>query len=284
MDSIPKILYKYCNRWGIDILQYRRLKITPFNEFNDPFELAPRMRPDFNIEDARALTRDLGFQRALYERTVALGQFPGSFDAFAEMLAGMKPDLASKLVEDHPKAAAEFRLSHMGTTSKEFGLICLSEVPDDILMWSHYTKGHTGFVIGFDTANEFFAQPPVHQVDYKEERVLMGLVADLCEAPPRLAEIITALIKTKSRDWFYEREWRQLHNLAQCLSCRDPQRGNKLVHHKVISPAAICEVIRGSRCDSAHLNELLAQREFAHVKCRRARIHDTDFKLVLEDV
>jgi hypothetical protein len=171
----------------------------------------------------------------------------------------------------------------METISKEFSLICLSEFPDDILMWSHYTKGHTGFVIGFDTANEFFSQPPVHQVDYKEERVLMGHYADLRDAPPRRSEIIKALIKTKSRDWGYEREWRQLHILAQCLSHRDPLRSDKLVHHKDISPAAVCELITDSRCSSARLGELLGQKEFGHVRRRRARIHDSDFKLVFED-
>jgi hypothetical protein len=91
VNSLPKVLYKYCNRWGIDILQNRRLKVTPFNEFNDPFELAPRMRQDFNFEDARAAINDLDFQRALYARSVGLGQFAGSFEAFTEMIAVVKP-------------------------------------------------------------------------------------------------------------------------------------------------------------------------------------------------
>jgi hypothetical protein len=39
----PRILYKYYDLRGLDIPANLRLNVTPFNEFNDPFELAPRM-------------------------------------------------------------------------------------------------------------------------------------------------------------------------------------------------------------------------------------------------
>src|SRR5262249_33519683 len=153
------------------ILLHRRLKVTPFNEFNDPFELAPRMRPDFPERDARLMLSDAEFQSKLYEISVLKGDFTGSFDEFCDVLLAVEGPLAAKAVEDYPRDAAEFRLTHQSTISREFGLICLSEVPDDILMWSHYTEGHSGLVIGFNTTDEFFAHPPVHKVEYKKERV-----------------------------------------------------------------------------------------------------------------
>jgi hypothetical protein len=33
---------------------------------------------------------------------------------------------------------------------KELGVVCLSEINNDILMWSHYADGHTGFCIEFE--------------------------------------------------------------------------------------------------------------------------------------
>jgi hypothetical protein len=100
----------------------------------------------------------------------------------------------------------------------------------------------------------------------------MGHYADRRDRP---SEVISALIKTKSRHWCYEREWRQLHILAQCLSGTDfiPP-----IYYKIISPAAICEVITGCRCDSAKIDELLSAEEFGHVRRRRARVHETDFQ------
>ena len=35
--------------------------------------------------------------------------------------------------------------------SKSFGIICFSEIPDSLLMWSHYATNHQGFVFGFET-------------------------------------------------------------------------------------------------------------------------------------
>lgn len=282
MSSLPNILYKYCNRRGTDILQHNRLKVTPFNQFNDPFELAPRMRPDFSVEDARKAIASVEFQRDLYEVSVARRQFNGSFEQFSEVIGVVKDDLAANLSENYPKDAAEFRLHHLDTISRDVGLICLSAVPDDILMWSHYTKGHSGFVLGFDTTNEFFAQPTVLEVDYQEERVLMGHYSDPRDAQ-RLSEIVNSMIRRKSPHWAYEKEWRQPHTLTDCVHQPDPERSDKTIHYRTIPPAAVCEVITGSRCDSKEIDELLGRTDFAHVRRSRARIHDTEFKLTFED-
>ena len=222
------------------------------------------------------------FQRALYDRTFGQGQFSGSFEQFVNLIRIVRDDLAAKLAADYPKDAVEFRMNHLPTISKEFGLICLSSVPDDILMWSHYTEGHTGFVVGFDTTNEFFANPPVHKVEYKEERVLMGHYSDRRD---ERSVLIGSLIRRKSIQWSYEHEWRQLHKLDTCVSQPhpNPQRPNERVYYKPVSPAAICEIITGNRCDPSAIDQLLNRAEFAHVKPRHARIHETDFKLVFED-
>jgi hypothetical protein len=39
----PKLLYKYLDRYGLDTIANLELKITPPNEFNDPFEFTPRL-------------------------------------------------------------------------------------------------------------------------------------------------------------------------------------------------------------------------------------------------
>jgi hypothetical protein len=281
VSTPPKVLYKYCDARGIDILLHRRLKVTPFNQFNDPFELAPRMRPDLSVEDAHRGIADLDFQRKLYEVTVTESGYNGSFEQFQQLVSLVHEGLAAKLVEEYPDSAARFRLTHAETMSREFGLICLSEVPEDILMWSHYTKGHTGLLIGFDTANQFFAESPLQQVEYKRERVLIGHYIDPRDPP--ISEIVKALIKTKSHDWSYEKEWRQMHFLARCLSQPDSTKPDRHIYYKATSPSTVCEVITGCRCNVAGISEILSLPEFRHVKWRRARVHDADFKLVFED-
>jgi Protein of unknown function (DUF2971). len=171
---LPKVLYKYCDGRGIDILRNLRLRVTPFVRFNDPFEITPRMRQDFPIQEARAALTNPQNLRDLYESGVRIGLLNCSFEEYKAFTIASRDDLAAKIVEDYPTDAKQFREEHMPTMSREFGLICLSAVPNNILMWAHYTDGHRGLVVGFDTSNEFFRVPPIHEVNYSSERVLLG--------------------------------------------------------------------------------------------------------------
>ena len=37
-------VFKFCGKYGLDILRKLELKITPPNQFNNPFEFKPRNR------------------------------------------------------------------------------------------------------------------------------------------------------------------------------------------------------------------------------------------------
>lgn len=165
--------------------------------------------------------------------------------------------------------------------SAEFGLLCLSSVPDDILMWSHYSRSHTGFVVGFNTSHPFFTQgPELLEIEYNEERVLMGHTVGLSDEEHRAS--IRALIRRKSPHWKYEGEWRQLHRLATC----DREKGDndRVNHFRSIPAELIIEIILGCRCDKVQeeVRTLLASSAaFEHVRVRRATMHDDEFKLVV---
>ncbi|HEX4665392.1 MAG TPA: DUF2971 domain-containing protein [Chthoniobacterales bacterium] len=278
-SQLPPILYKYCDSRGIDVLQSHRLKVTPFDEFNDPFEIAPRMRPDFPYEDAKAAVTDPEMIRRLYETTELLPPYQ-DFERFSALIRSQADDLAARNVANYANDAAHFRETHLAMVSPEFGLICLSARFDDILMWAHYTRGHTGFAIGFRTSHDFFTKgPPTYEVEYGNERVLVGHYHDHRD---RDREVIKELISRKSSHWSYEREWRQLRTLRECESVPDSQRGGKFLHYAPIVPEAICEVITGCRSDGTALNKILDTPVFRHVKRIRARIHETDFALTFD--
>ena len=104
-SKVPPILYKYCDVRGIDILQSHRLKVTPFDEFNDPFEIAPRMRPDFPFEDAKAAVTDPEFMRKLYETTNLLPPFQ-DFGQFSALIKSRADELAALSGETKMDASA----------------------------------------------------------------------------------------------------------------------------------------------------------------------------------
>jgi Protein of unknown function (DUF2971) len=280
--SMAPILYKYCDSRGIDILRNQRLKVTPFDQFNDPFELLPRMRPELSRDDAHGVVRDPEIRLGMYEQAFVEGSFTGTRELFEQMLDTFQEPLAKQLAADYPRDAAQFRDTHQATIATEFGLICLAAARDSLLMWSHYTKGHSGFVIGFDMNNAFFtAGPPIHEVVYADERVLMGHYGDQRDRG-RIGQQVAELIKRKSTCWAYEHEWRQAHLLAGCITEPDLLRQNRPLYYKPIGQAAIVEVVIGCRADYGSIQDVLVQPGFEHVAVFRAKPHESEFKLVIE--
>ena len=97
---------------------------------------------------------------------------------------------------------------------KELTVICFSEINDDILMWSHYTQGHTGFCIEFERKEENdlgkwdYCLPVLYNADNR----VLSFTPQQLENSKAFAKIATS----KSPHWGYEKEWRLIvrHDLA----------------------------------------------------------------------
>lgn len=91
--------------------------------------------------------------------------------------------------------AARFRLRN------QLGVLCLTERPDNHLMWVHYARNHTGFILGLDTSQSFFHENGriLRKVVYRSHpNVLPEADVDAC---------IDACFY-KSDAWEHEQEWR----------------------------------------------------------------------------
>src|SRR5664280_402943 len=133
-------LYKYSSaKWGIAILRDLRLKVSPPNSFNDPFEFTPQtLNPLKDVKSAYAV-----FQR---------NGLPCSFDCFQEKLwPWLCQDV--QLKEQFVRENISDDLNEKDKASEFVGVLCLSQLPDDIRMWSHYAQNHTGITIGLDVSN-----------------------------------------------------------------------------------------------------------------------------------
>ena len=88
---------------------------------------------------------------------------------------------------------------------KKLGICCFSEKRDNILMWAHYAKQHTGFCLEFDIDNDFF-RPITCAIKVEYDTILPVLnILQLGNYPRK--ELGTKLL-TKADDWEYEQEWR----------------------------------------------------------------------------
>jgi len=233
----PSRLYKYrkFDHNTDSLFVDHHLYFSNPSAFNDPF--------DCQIHDNHHYTRDEIF-RYLRSRDV-------------------DPAQAGLLADSHQRDPSLFQtllaqVKEMVIGSK--GILSLSERPDDILMWSHYSESHTGFVMGFDVPRDipFFTTP--FRVNYSGS---YPAYAYLIESD----KILSHGMMTKSDHWSYEQEVRILKN-------------NQGLHP--FDKASLVEVILGARttnANSTRVQQLLNNNGYAHVAVRQASVSRTNYAI-----
>ena len=93
------------------------------------------------------------------------------------------------------------------TESEQLGMLCLSEKRHDILMWSHYADGHTGFCLEFDREG-FKSWNFCEPIQYRKAYPTCKQFIDKIESKA-LHQIF---LLRKSEHWKYEKEWRVIVN------------------------------------------------------------------------
>ncbi|HZL13479.1 MAG TPA: DUF2971 domain-containing protein [Verrucomicrobiae bacterium] len=271
-----KVVYKYCNAHGVDILQNLELKITPPNQFNDPFELTPQMICS-NPTELAARWKELNLPR-IYSGLIKSGKFKGDFSDFERSFNLHHGQWLSQRMIVAPSNVQKRILN---LQSEANGLLCMSKRRDSILMWGHYCDKHRGLVVAFDHSYEIFQSgTSLFSVSYVPKRILWEF-----EWKVRLDDLKTqdALVKTmssKSEDWRYEQELRQVFSLSEL---KKKMLGKKKVgYFHPISSRAIVGVSLGVRCSKnleKKVRSLLKRPHLSHIKLDRAVLHETDFAL-----
>jgi Protein of unknown function (DUF2971) len=269
-------LFKYCGARGVDILQSLRLKVSPPNQFNDPFEFLPKV--DFCIDETamKRVMTDRDLLRSEWEQSGL--QIP--FDDFVATMRAMSENVGEHVARARrgfQDLALHRQSDLVDFISKTYALACYSEISDNLLMWSHYTDLHRGIVVGFDLKNSFFSQATnLMPVSYRSDRVSArygseGFAFDEHEL---------SVVRVKSLAWSYEREWRQRFELKDCTKV-DNADGTPC-YYVTIPSDAIASVTFGVRCPpetETIVRELKKQPDLQHLRLRRALLHERDFKL-----
>jgi len=167
------------------------------------------------------------------------------------------------------------------------GILCLSESPDNALMWAHYADNHTGLVLEFDENHPFFDQrfsssmPTRHLLQVMYQRNL-----PLLPFPLPYAEDLFAFWLTKTSDWAYEREWRMALPLDQAASVLEATPYS--VHLFRLPLEAILGVILGARMPPSEKMRIVAlirsQPQLQHVTLYQATLDETTFSVVVREL
>ena len=197
MNSVPRFIYKYLSAEAFKLVaQSHKLQWSLPTAFNDPF--------DFQIEVQLGVPKSLA-RKYIATRLARLvlhpkewrwdyplwmhhAKLPSVFpfvipntDIYTSMkssLDGLSLHNAAKVVARDFSSNVDLVLANIyaimaaatQTSKRDFDyVLCLSEVNDNILMWSHYGQSHTGVVLEFSTeANSWFSASRLLPVRYED--------------------------------------------------------------------------------------------------------------------
>jgi hypothetical protein len=242
-DQLPARVYKYrsfdCNTQSL--FENHSLWFSNPSSFNDPF--------DCQIVEHDRYTRD------------------EIYNYFANRM-GQSPDRAGQLADLHltdpqllPSLLENVKQSVIGSK----GILSMSENRNNILMWSHYSNSHSGFVMGFDVASDIpFFTLPLHvryETNYPAYRYLTE--------PDR---IVSHGLLTKSSLWSYEQEIRVIKNRQGLHS---------------FSEQALVEIVLGCRIEAPNRTRIfqyLRDYGYNHVVVSEATPSSSRYELDIRQI
>lgn len=227
-------LYKYLHPDRVDVLEGGLLRFSQPSAFNDPFEVMPAVREAIPADQAisifdehiRSNEDDL---RSRFQQELAnnqeIGQLlrllPAEYRetfTFEDAMATVSGELPEFLSAFLPRLTAQLRTTFPAQTqerlNRQFGILCLTEAPDNLLMWAHYADCHRGFVLEFDSTHAFFNQRTstsdylrhLAKVSYTRVRPQLTLFDSTIDPEVFVANLVASYFLTKSADWSYEKE------------------------------------------------------------------------------
>ncbi|MDO8434574.1 MAG: DUF2971 domain-containing protein [Candidatus Binatus sp.] len=187
-------------------------------------------------------------------------------DYLVQSVADLTRENAAQALELNPSIVETALASVHTNWSPTLGIYSLSELCDDILMWSHYASSHRGICLVF--AGEMFPEGVVKPIIYpsNNEYPKTNLFTSNSD------EQRDAILLTKAKHWEYEREWRVIVS------------GGPGYH--AFEPDWLVGIIFGSQTSVPHIAEV---KRMAHIRTPplqlwRAKKKDREFGLLVEAI
>jgi Protein of unknown function (DUF2971) len=280
--STAKAVLQNCSlRWSAPLL------------FNDPFDNQFDLQVNFSPDELLPALRN-ELQRVLYNRGGLTFDTDSPFGQIIQLMGNRIPNMPPEQLMPILEPALQQTVANVPRFVQGINgllqsgmqmsrLLCVSEVNDNLLMWSHYADSHSGVVIQLkcveEVDNAILAAKPIV---YSDEIPTIGSVEDFTKLACGQAQRETILNSwlhtitfTKSADWKYEKEWRvSAPHLRPVQTLHDDYRENPIVFGEVIFGCSIKQE------DKVALITLINSKpEYSHIKLYQAEKHPTKFDL-----
>lgn len=287
-------LYKYLHPARVEVLENLQVRFTQPGALNDPFELKPRFETLISQAELLAsMPKEPVDLRSMIElaysllppeskttislefATQKLEEFMASDEARQATASALRAALDSMT-----DAAQPARESIFDALNRNVGILSLSEICDNELMWSHYADSHRGFVIGFDETHNFFNRRRTENDEFYFVRKVQ-----YSDDPSASMSNVDgdALLTSKGTKWEYEREWRML------LPLRDSTKSITIdgdeIHLFSFPPEAVSRIILGAKASSVTQQNILkaikSKERLSNIRVERATLDDLRRSIVI---
>ncbi|MEL1241091.1 DUF2971 domain-containing protein [Flavobacterium flavipallidum] len=302
-------IFKYLSPDRIDVLENKSIRFTQARYLNDPFESLPFISKLMNEIESSILYQESIFPiiDEIGDQKLSINDIPKEYiDQIPKEVIDLISTITIKdglelIPEIHPENLAK-KLFSSNTEqikinyseklkecwNKYFGILSLTQTNDNITMWSHYAQNHEGFVIEFDSENEFFNKKRnkndslgyLREVKYTVERPNMELISFQGSENEFIEHIISNILYNKSQKWSSEQELRLIYNL---------KNSNKklIVNEQEIflfnfPTSAIKNIFIGVNATNILKNKLeniIKLKDYSHVKIKYGELDLKDYKL-----
>ncbi|HFI2739006.1 TPA: DUF2971 domain-containing protein [Citrobacter freundii] len=262
----PLSFFKFVAFERKDILKNGRIRFSPIGQFNDPFELEPAITP---------LSRKfLEYISRLSEEEIVNIKYSEEDRIFASERE-CQLDEYQKIYKEKIRRYGVLSLTSNDDVNP-FLSVSVPEKKDprtNILMWSHYAKSHSGFVIEFDA--QFLPSSEIVKVEYSNNRDYLTF-EDINDSN------FEKIFYRKSKEWEYEQEYRVVLPLSEASTVIDER-----YHLFDFNKKSIRSITFGCMMDEEKKQEIMdliaRDDEFELVHFNHALLNDDDFCLEFYD-
>lgn len=274
-------IFKYLDPARLDVLKDACIRFTPPHAFNDPFDMRPHLGSVAPWEQWTAI-----FEESLSKIVEE------EYEALPAQVRGVIPLPLMHALAESKKVEMQcngYQLAQAITPKLQetmekaldrlVGVLCLTEKPDNLLMWAHYAASHQGFVIEFDGTNEFFNRRRHDEDDFFHLRKVSYAKKRPSVAISDLSGFEAFL--TKGEDWAYEQEWRMMVPLADATTIYS--QPPIPVHLFAFPKRTVRAVIVGARASEElwqGVSSIIANDpEYRSVKLMKARVDHVEYSV-----
>lgn len=262
--------------------------------FNDPFDTQVDIRYDFDPEQLKSsLPKEIEKIIFAKEEPQFDNTNPISLDIKhlrkirnelnpGEFIVQMNPDIKEAI--ENLKRTLDTINRDWQKYVRDMRVFCISEVHDDLLMWAHYAKEHTGVVLKLKCIPELNTTLcAARKINYSSEIPILASKEDYIKQFTGQIKIdyghfYKYLAFTKSDHWDYEKEWRCV-NIVTTIN-------DNLYDMVILHPEEIDTIYLGCKISKKNRDEILKLLtwKLKHVKVFMASRSKTQFGLDFEDI